>query len=155
MTAKLDPESVTGEVGDFVRALVAGCGLQLEVRTVLRGDCVTVELSGEDEGYLFEDGARLLYAINHLVSQVFYRRCARPCSFLVDCGNYRADRTTELELMALKAAEQVRHTGVRVVLQPMPATERRVIHLALAGAEGVRTVSEGNGRYRRVLIVPA
>lgn len=155
MRAKLDLESVTSEVEDFVRTLVTGCSLDLEVRAKREGNCITVNLTGEDESYLFEDSARLLYAINHLVSQVFYRRCNRDCSFLVDCSNYRADRTAELELMARKAAEQVRSTGVKVVLQPMPATERRIIHLALAGAPGVRTVSEGNGRYRRVLIVPA
>lgn len=155
MRAKVDPESVTREVEGFVQTLVTGCGLELEVRARLEDDCITVNLMGEDESYLLEDSARLLYAINHLVNQIFYRRCNRECSFLVDCGDYRADRTAELELMARKAAEQVRRTGVKVVLQPMPSTERRVIHLALAGEPGVRTVSEGNGRYRRVLIVPA
>lgn len=155
MTVKLDPEELAPKVGRFVQTVVNDCGLDLAATVELEGNCIRVDVSGEDEEYLFADGARLLYALNHLVNQAFFRHCRSDCSFLVDSSNYRGDRTVELELMAKKAAERVRASGVKVVLQPMPSTERRVIHLALAGAEGVRTLSEGTGRYRRVLIIPA
>ncbi len=139
----------------FVRELIELSGLDLDVDSEIEGRLIAIELSGEDESLLLADNARLLYAINHLVNQVFYRQAGREYSFLVDCGNYRNERVAELELLAEKAAEKVRVSGSKVILQPMPSGERRIIHLALADEPDVRTESEGSGRYRRVQIVPA
>jgi spoIIIJ-associated protein len=154
MNVKLDRDELAPKVSQFVRSVIEKSGLELTIRVDVNGECIRVDITGEDEEYLFADGARLLYALNHLVNQAFFRWVKGECSFLVDSSNYRTDRTVELELMAEKAAERVRASGVKVVLQPMPSTERRVIHLALADAPGVRTLSEGSGRFRRVLIVP-
>ena len=60
----------------------------------------------------------------------------------------------QLQLLAKKAADKARLSGTKVSLQPMPASERRIIHLAVAEEAGVETQSEGRGRFRRVLISP-
>ena len=134
-----------------------GAGLELvEVGLVVvdRGD-LSAGLPGQDEGLFLSDNARLLYAVNHLLNQIFYRQSKDGCNFFLDCNNYRRDRTLELELLAEKAAERARLTGTGVSLQPMPSSERRIIHLALADLEDVRTESEGSGWHRRVLIIPS
>lgn len=152
---KGDLEVLSERTEGFVLELIELSGLDLEVNAVVEDELIAIELAGEDEPLLLADNARLLYAFNHLVNQVFYRRAGRECSFLVDCGNYRSERVAELELLAQKAAEKVRISGTKVILQPMPSGERRIIHLALADEPDVRTESEGSGRYRRVQIVPA
>ena len=152
---KLETTEVAGRVGQFVAELIERCELDLSSEVTVEGDTVRIELEGEDSGLVLGDSARLLYAINHLVNQIFYRQARNGCNFMVDCENYRGDRATELELMARKAAEQVRLTGRAVVLQPMPSSERRIIHLTLAEEDGIRTESSGSGRYRHIEIVPA
>jgi spoIIIJ-associated protein len=153
---KLPIEEVAVKAEEFLGELIRRCNLHLRTRAnVEEEDCVRIELLGEDAGLVLADSARLLYAMNHLVNQIFYRQARGNYSFLVDCGNYRSDRTAELELLARKAAEKAQSSRATVSLQPMPSSERRIIHLALAEESGVRTESEGSGRFRRVLIVPA
>ena len=49
---------------------------------------------------------------------------------------------------------RVRSTGQAVVLEPMPAYERRIVHLALRDDEDVYTESTGEGESRKVQILP-
>jgi len=143
---------VVPEVQDFVSDCVSRAGLELECSCELQDDTITVNLKGPDATLVLRDNARLLYAINHLVNQVFFRRATGQYNFAVDCEDYRNTRVMELRLLAQKAAEQVASTGKPFRLQAMPAGERRIIHLALADEEGVKTESEGGGLYRRVVI---
>ncbi len=147
-------ESVEEEVGQFVRDCLRESQLNMEVRCHVNEDQVTVTLDGEDADIVLRENARLLYAVNHLLNQAFFRRYQRRYHYLVDCEDFRSSRVMELRLLAEKAAERVVATGQPFNLQPMPSSERRVIHLKLADLEGVRTISQGTGRYRRVLIEP-
>jgi spoIIIJ-associated protein len=71
-----------------------------------------------------------------------------------DCGDYRSTRLEELKLSARVAAQRVRETGQAFRFNPMSSRERRVVHLELNGAPGVRTVSEGAGDRRQLVVYP-
>lgn len=152
---KLERDELAAEARAFVESVLESALLDLKVEIGNSENGIKLDISGEDKGLLLADNARLLYALNHLVNQIYYRKSAEGCNFMLDSNNYREDRATELELMAEKAAEKVRLSGMKVSMQPMPSSERRIIHLALAEIKDVETLSEGSGRYRRVLIVPA
>jgi spoIIIJ-associated protein len=152
---KLDREELAQKADEFVCAIFRRAGLQLETEVRLDEEGVKIDVFGHDDGMFLSDNARLLYAVNHLLNQIYYRQSKDGCNFFIDCNNYRRDRTAELELMADKAAERARLTGTGVSLQPMPSSERRIIHLALANLSDIRTESEGSGRHRRVLIIPS
>jgi len=72
-----------------------------------------------------------------------------------DCEDWRRLRLEELRLMAQVAAERVIETGDAFPLGPMSPRERRIIHLALRDQPRVRTLSEGTGADRKVVIMPA
>jgi len=72
-----------------------------------------------------------------------------------DCGDYRATHLDELKLSARVAAQRVRETGQPFRFNPMSPRERRIVHLELSGAAGVRTASEGSGDRRQLVIYPA
>ncbi len=151
----LDKEKLTREVDHFLEELLAGTGLDLEFRCQLDGQMITVWLSGDDAPLVVGNNGRLLYAINHLLNRAFYEKSPQQCNFVVECNEYRATREAELEELAREVAEKVKLSGDLLPLDPMPASERRVIHLALAQESGVRTESEGAGIQRRVVILPA
>jgi spoIIIJ-associated protein len=151
---KLDTEEVAEQANSFVVDLLGKACVNVETRLEVDAKTIKIFLTGDDSGLLLTDNGRLLYAVNHLVNQIFYRQARNGCNFFIDCNNYRSDRAAELRLMAEKAAERVRLTRSSVSLQPMPSSERRIIHLALAEEEGVRTESEGSGLHRCVLIIP-
>lgn len=151
---KLDNQGIQKEAARFLETLFRLAGLNLQARLEFAEGNMLVTLEGEDSGLVLADNARLLYAVNHLLNQSFHRRSVDRCNFVVDCEQYRAGRILELELLARKAGEKVRLSGIPLSLQPMPSSERRIIHLALAQEQGIRTESEGSGLHRCVRIVP-
>jgi len=74
---------------------------------------------------------------------------------LVDVEDYRGRRERQLGELARRAAEHVIDTGTMLQLEPMPALERRWIHLALRGVSGVATQSIGEEPQRRVVVLRA
>jgi len=71
---------------------------------------------------------------------------------MIDVQGYRARRERQLRLIARRIAEQAIHTGKRQVLEPMPANERRIIHLELKDHPQVFTESVGDEPNRKVTI---
>ena len=74
---------------------------------------------------------------------------------MVDAAGYRARREATLGALATGAAEQVARSGERVLLEPMTAVERKIVHLALEDFPGVTTTSEGTEPNRFVVVLPA
>lgn len=116
---------------------------------------VTVALRGADEGLLLERNAELLLALEHIAHRWLRLDPRLHDHVRFDCGEYRATRLEELKLSARVAAQRVRETGQPFQFNPMSSRERRIIHLELTGAAGVRTVSEGTGDRRQLVIYPA
>ena len=144
-------ESMKSFLGDLIHQV----GLDLQFSCEMEEGGIHVRLEGPDSSQVRADSARLLYAINHLLNQIFFRRSEDGCNFWVDCEGYRSEREQELALLSKKAAEQVRLSGQDFSFQPFPASERRIIHLALADEPGVRTQSEGTGTHRCVVVLPS
>jgi spoIIIJ-associated protein len=116
---------------------------------------VVVAFRGEDEGFLLERNADLLLALEHLAHRWLKLDPRLHDRVRFDCGDYRASRLEELKLSARVAAQRVRETSQPFRFNPMSSRERRTIHLELNGAAGVRTVSEGAGDRRQLVIYPA
>ena len=149
---KVDNGEILASSEMFLTNLLEHLDLDLSFESSLDGDLISFLLSGHDSELVLANNARFLYAINHLLNQIYYRKSLTGCNFWVDCNGYRTDRDGELRLLAGHAAEQVRLTGREFVLQSLPSAERRIIHLSLADEPGVRTESEGTGPNRRVII---
>jgi spoIIIJ-associated protein len=82
------------------------------------------------------------------------RRLGQPCRVIVDVTGYRQRRAEQLAELAETLAAEVRETQEPVTLEAMPANERRLVHIALADDDEVRTYSIGEGDERRVVISP-
>jgi len=149
---KVDNGEILASSEMFLTNLLERMGLELSFESSLDDDLISFRLSGLDSELVLANNARFLYAVNHLLNQIYYRKSLTGCNFWVDCNGYRTDRDGELRLLAGHAAEQVRLTGREFVLQSLPSAERRIIHLSLADEPGVRTESEGTGPNRRVII---
>ena len=115
---------------------------------------VVVAFRGEDEAFLLERNADLLLAMEHLAHRWLKLDPRLHDRVRFDCGDYRTSRLEELKLSARVAAQRVRETSQPFRFNPMSSRERRIIHLELNGAAGVRTVSEGAGDRRQLVIYP-
>lgn len=108
----------------------------------------------DDElGLLIGKRGNMLDALTVVTNAVMHREGDRDIFFAVDVEGYRARRRATLRSIALRAADRVVHEGVEVELEPMPPSERRIVHMALAAHRDVETESTGAGLDRRVVVL--
>ena len=116
---------------------------------------IRFSLSGGDSGIVIGRRGQTLDAIEHLVGRIVSRDEAEPgLRVALDVEGYRQRRQDSLEELARRLASKARTTGQPVTLSPMSPRDRRIVHLALEPEAGVSTTSEGEGLYRRVVIIP-
>jgi spoIIIJ-associated protein len=113
-----------------------------------------IEIHGQDLGIMVSRRGEALTALQYLARMMVTRKLGRPLPVIVDVEGFRRRREQQLRRMARRAAEQAVERGRTVTLEPMPANERRIIHIELRGHEGVTTESVGVGRQRKVTVVP-
>lgn len=139
----------------ILQELLTLMSVEAEVRVEEHEGGVRLELSGKDAGLLIGKQGQTLDAVEFLVGRILDRAIRDRTRVVLDVGGYRERRRQQLEEMAFRLARQVRATGEAIVLEPLDASERRIIHLALQGDDQVTTESVGDGRGRRLVIRPA
>ena len=132
-----------------IRESAPGAGGEFEQPEIL------AEFKGPDQDLLLERQGELLLAVEYLALRCLHLPPSQHDRIRLDCAGWRALRLEELKLSAQVAAERVRESKQPFRFNPMPARDRRVIHLALSDVAGVRTASEGAGDHRQVVIYPA
>ena len=160
--ARLDRERAIAELQRYLDLAVREMGLEIsfEISTpaMVGGGAddkdVLVAFSGADQDFLLEHDAELLLALEHVGHRWLRLDPRLHDRVRFDCGEYRALRLEELKLSARVAAQRVRETGQVFRFNPMSPRERRLIHLELSGAQGVRTMSEGVGDRRQLVVYP-
>jgi spoIIIJ-associated protein len=114
--------------------------------------------AGDEEhealGALIGRKGERLSALQHIVNLMLSRQMGEWTRVLVDVEGYRGRREKQLREIALRAADKVIETGKMLQLEPMPALERRWVHLALRGHPAVGTQSIGEEPTRRIVIIP-
>ncbi len=144
------------EVADEVAGLIMNC---LDVNYRLFSDTmddttyVNIETAGVD-GLLIGRKGDTLNSLQHLVGRIVSRKMGGYQRLTLDVGGYLRNRQEILKQKAVKAAERAKQSKREVGLEPMKASERRVVHLALAEVEGISTYTVGNGEMRKVFVAP-
>jgi len=116
-------------------------------------DLVTVEIQGRDLSILIGRRSETLNALQYISSLIVAKEVGEWIPLMIDVQGYRERRERQLRVLARRMAEQVVHTGRKQNLEPMPANERRVIHLELRDHEHVTTESVGEEPNRKVTII--
>ena len=140
-------EELMGHLGFNVRVEVES-GETSRLNVVGDGD------EKEALGALIGRKGERLSALQHLVNLMLSRKMDAWTRVLVDVEDYRGRRERQLRELATRAAERVTETGKMLQLEPMPALERRWIHIALRDHPDVATQSIGEEPNRRVVVVP-
>jgi len=115
---------------------------------------LVLNIVGDELGVLIGRQNETLSALEYLTRLMVNQQTRSRATFSVDVNGYRAKRAESLRRLALRMAEQAEQTGRPVALEPMPAAERRIIHLALRDHPTMMTQSVGEGDRRKVTIIP-
>mgnify|MGYP000992930257 CR=1 FL=1 len=115
---------------------------------------ILIDIEGNDLSILIGRRSETLNALQYISSLIVSKELNRWVPMMIDVQGYRSRRERQLRQLGRLMAEQAIQTGKRQVLEPMPANERRVIHLELRDHAEVTTESTGDEPYRKVTIVP-
>ncbi len=145
-----------GPVGQYLLGVVERMDLgPFEITASDQDGYQIFEITGDAVRGLTAGDARAPEALQLLASQAASLGQDEPKRVVVDVSGGARDKRDELlERVAERAAKRALETGRSVALDPMSGRDRRVIHLGLRAAEGIATMSIGEGRYRQVLVVP-
>ena len=111
-----------------------------------------LEIEGEDAGLLIGRRGETLSSLQFLVNYLLQRRMGHHSRIILDVEGYKERRNRAMRELANRMADKVVTTGRPVTLEPMTASERRMIHIALAEHPKVSTQSAGEGTARKVRI---
>jgi len=144
-----------GEIGQFLQGTIERMDLgPFELSESLEGEMIVLQLQGPAAKSLASGQGRTVDALQLLVNQVSARVSPERQRVVIDVEGDADAREEFLGKLAERVANRALQTGRPVALDPMNARDRRLIHLALRDRDDVATISEGEGRYRQVVVVP-
>ena len=150
----LDGAELATEASEVLRELLRCMGFEVEISVQNPENPLTLAVSGNNLGVLIGRRGDNLAALQFMVNLILSKHRRQWPRVVLDIENYRARREESLRTLADRIAYRVRRNGRPFTLEAMPASDRRIIHLALRDRPEVETYSIGEGPARRVVIAP-
>ena len=148
-------QSQIEEIKKTVKEFFEKATLEVEIEFLSPEDLtLPINLKTEDPQILIGERGQTLFEIQHLLKAILKRKIKENFYIDLDINDYKKQKIDYLKEMAESVADEVALTKKEKILFPMPAYERRIIHLELAGRQDVTTESIGKEPERQIVIRP-
>jgi spoIIIJ-associated protein len=147
-----NPHEQAPMVEEFLNGLVASFGLDGQVNVSVEDEVIVVTINGEQTEALVGPRGSVMEAIHEITKTVLHRQVDDTARVRIDIAGYAERRRQALSIYAAQLIDQVLGEGGEIMLEPMSAADRKVIHDAVAERQGVRSYSEGEPPRRYVVI---
>jgi spoIIIJ-associated protein len=139
---------------DLLAEIADGLDLDVEIVVEESDGLLRGNLRGDDVGLFIGRRGQTIDAVQHLAQRIVFHEGPSDVRVVIDADGYRERRAETLRADANEAAEETLRTGQPVEMDPMPASERRVVHEHLRDRGDVETHSEGDEPARRLVVSP-
>jgi spoIIIJ-associated protein len=140
-------------VTEILDTLLGLLGVTGKVEVVSDEIPLALDIKGDDLGILIGRRGQTLACLEYITKLIVVGRLKTWLPLSVDVAEYKERRRDSLQRLALYLAEQVKSRRNSITMEPMPADERRIVHLTLADNPDVTTHSIGEGEDRKVVIL--
>jgi spoIIIJ-associated protein len=151
---EIDPSDPLELLGELLEEIVDALGLDVEVDVEETDGVLTGSVAGDDVGLFIGRRGQTIDAVQHLAQRIVFRGGPVKARVVIDADGYRERRAKQLREDADEAADEALRLGSDVELDPMPASERRVVHEHLRERGDVGTHSEGEEPERYLVVSP-
>jgi spoIIIJ-associated protein len=148
------PEDLILAVDEFATALVDAMGIDATIDAHDAGEAIAVDVVTKETGLFIGQKGETIDAIQYLLNVAVYKNRPFAKRIVVDSEGYRQRRIEAIQGMAHRTARRAVRERRPLSLPPMPAAERRVVHLFLKENPRVTTSSEGKEEARKVIVNP-
>jgi len=149
----LPEKDAVKRVTEILYALLRLLGVPGKVEVLSDELPLSLDIKGDDLGILIGRRGQTLASLEYIIKLVVVGRLKAWLPLTVDVEGYKKRRRDSLQRLALYLAEQVKSRRRAITMEPMPAGERRIVHLTLADDPDVTTQSIGEGENRKVVIL--
>ena len=118
-------------------------------------DRINLLIETSDAGLLIGKQGQTLDALQYLITKMLAKQTRKKVRVAIDVEAYRARHNEALALLAQKYGDKVKRSGRSMTLNPMNPYDRRIVHMTLQGDKALKTISRGEGLYKKVVISPA
>ena len=136
----------------FLQNCAEAMGINVMIEKLTQEDRIVLHLHGKGVGVLIGKHGKTLDALQYLTNLAANKDLKGRYFIMLDVENYRSRREETLEALARRMAAKVKLSRRPLVLEPMNAYERKIIHLALQDDPEVYTLSEGEFQDRHLVI---
>ena len=154
----MEKNQIESEIGAIVSGLLEKMGFSVELETTQSAEKEDVlficNIKTEESSFLIGQYGTNLQALQHIVRVLVRKKIAEPVNFVLDVNDYRKEKNEAISRLALNLASEACAKKETVVMRPMTAYERRIVHLELDKDDRVKVVSIGDGEDRRIEITP-
>jgi spoIIIJ-associated protein len=148
---ELEPADLLEEL---LEEIVDDLQLDAEIEVEEDDGVLTGRLDGDNVGLFIGRHGQTIDAVQHLAQRIVFPDGPSSVRVVIDANGYRERRAETLRTDADDAADEAVATGRRVELDPLPPSERRIVHEHLRDREDVETHSEGDEPERYLVITP-
>jgi spoIIIJ-associated protein len=145
-------EAIISEAGTLTQDILNLMGVEATLQITKERETLHIKIEGDKSGLLIGRRGQNLDALQYLISRILNRKGPEKTKVVLDSGDYRSRRESYLKDLALKMATKAKQTGKPVVISPLPAHERRIIHLTLEKDKTLKTISRGEGQLKKMVI---
>lgn len=148
---------VNDKMESFTRTFLQLVEIQCkDVRVTVKDNTHHVSIvDASDAGFLIGKDARFLDSMQHLLNQMVNKAEKKQHRMMLDVDGYRKRRIDALTEKVKSIAEKVKKNGRSITLEPLHASHRRIVHQLVENDKEIRTMTIGEGEYKRVVILPA
>ncbi len=139
---------------ELLEEIVDSLGLDADVQVEQADGVLLGSVDGDDLGLFIGRRGQTIDAVQHLAQRIVFHGGAPGARVAIDADGYRERREETLHALAADAAEESLRSGEAIELDPMPASERRIVHEYLRERGGVQTHSEGDEPERYLVVEP-
>jgi spoIIIJ-associated protein len=148
-------ESVGMKAKMFLEGILSRMNLSCSVTFEETSEMIVLNIKGDGSGLLIGKRGQNLDAIQYIVNRTVRKSSNVPKIIVVDTEDYRKRREDSLVALAEKIGNKVKKVKKAAALSYLNAHDRRIIHLALQNEKLLTTKSQGEGEYRKIIIMPA
>lgn len=148
-------KTVAQSTEEYIKNIIKYMDLEgITVTTTEEDNVITVDIEGDDVGFIIGRRGDTLDALQSLACLVANRIDSAYKRVVINTGDYREKREKTLEALGRRLAIKAARTGRKSSLEPMNPYERRIIHTAVQKINGATSWSEGENMNRHVVIGP-
>lgn len=153
---KITLPDVTEKIKEYVEGILQRINAHYkDIKVAFKDHAYQVDISSEDPGFIIGKDAKMLDSLQHLLNQMINKQEKKQLKLKMDVDGYRQRRQDSLLDKVKDISEKVKEHGRSITMEPLHAANRRLVHQYVEKDKNIRTMTIGDGEFKRVVILPA